>query len=80
MNIKTKDHFYRDDYSVAVGDIRQVIDADTGAEFYQTDTVIYIDDFVYKYHGFRTAGLPTRQQMTNYINIIVPEIFAHDAH
>jgi hypothetical protein len=80
MNIKPKDHFYRDDYSVAVGDIRQVIDAETGEEFYQTDTVIYVDDFIYRYHGFKTQGAPTRQQMTNYINVIVPEIFAHDAH
>lgn len=79
MNINPKDHFYRDDYSVMVADVRQVTE-DTGEEFYQTDTVIYVDDFIYRYHGFKTQGPPTRKQMTNYINIIVPEIFAHDAH
>jgi hypothetical protein len=83
MKIKPKDHFYRDDYSVAVGDIRLVregLDAETGGEFWQTDTVIYIDDFIYKYHGFKTQNAPTRQQMTTYMNVIVPEIFQHESH
>lgn len=80
MKIKSSDHFYRDDYSVAIGDIRPMIDANTGDEFYLTETIIYVDDLVYRYHGFKTNGPPTRAQLTNYMNIIVPEIFAHDAH
>jgi hypothetical protein len=80
MKIKPKDHFYRDDYSVAVGDIRQVVDAETGVEFWQTDTVIYIDEFIYKYHGFKTQNAPTRQQMTTYMSVLVPEMLVHDSH
>lgn len=79
MNLKPKDHFYRDDYSVAIADVRQVMDVD-GAEYYQADTVIYIEDFIYKYHGFRTQTPPTRKHLTNYMQTIVPAIFAHDAH
>ena len=80
MNLKTTEHFHRDDYSVAIGDMRQMIDADTGAEFWQVDTIIYVDDMVYKYHGFRTTRTPDRSHLTQYMNVIVPEIFAHDAH
>jgi hypothetical protein len=79
MNLKAKDHFYRDDYSVAIADIRLVAD-EAATEFYHTDTVIYIDDFIYKYHGFRTQTPPTRKHLTNYMQTIVPAIFQHDAH
>lgn len=80
MNLKTNDHFYRDDYSVAIANIRPMLDPDTGDEFVLTDTVIFIDEMVYRYHAFKTEGPPTRQQLTHYMNVIVPEIFAHDSH
>lgn len=80
MNIKPKDHFYRDDYSVAIADIQPMIDAHSGEEFTLVSTVIYVDDLIYRYHGFKTQGPPTRFHLTNYMNVIIPEIFAHDAH
>lgn len=80
MNIKTNDHFYRDDYSVAIANVRRALDHNTGNELVLTDTVIFVDDMVYLYHGFTTPTLPTRQDVTKYIDIIVPAIFAHDAH
>lgn len=79
MNIKANQHFYRDDYSVAITSIKQVLDPN-GNETYLTDTVIHVDDIIYRYHGFTTPTHPTRKDVTQYIDIIVPAIFAHDAY
>lgn len=78
MELKKDERFYRDDYGVKILNVRQMVDSESGAEFWQTDAMILIDDMEYMRHGFRTEHKPDRNHLTAYMNILIPELLAHD--
>lgn len=78
MKINVGQDFYRDDYTVRIANIGQLIDADTGDEFWKVDTIIYVDGVVFEYHAFKTKTEPNRRHLTHYMDVLVPEALAHD--
>ena len=73
MNPKLKvgDVFHRDDYSIKIIDIRQVIDID-GKELWRVGTEIMVDDMLLMTNGFKVVVEPQRSHFTLYANEWVP--------
>lgn len=70
--LKVGDLFHRDDFSVKIIDIRQIIELD-GTEPWRIGTEIYIDDMLLMTHGFKVVAVPTRTHFSFYANKWVPK-------
>lgn len=71
--LKVGDLFYRDDFSIKITDIRQIIELD-GTEPWRVGTEIYIDDMLFMTHGFKVLrSEPDRDAFSFYTNKWVPK-------
>lgn len=70
--LAVNDVFYRDDYSVKITDIREIIELD-GTELWRIGTEIYVDDMLLMKHGFKVAAIPDRKHFTLYADKWVPQ-------
>ena len=72
VKLKVGEEFYRDDYSIKIAEIKQIIELD-GTELWRVRTQIFIDDSLLMVHGFKVAAEPNRAHFSFYANKFVPQ-------
>ena len=70
--LKVGEEFYRDDYSIKIIEIKQIIELD-GTELWRVGTQIFVDDALLLTHGFKVAAEPNRAHFSLYANKWVPQ-------
>lgn len=70
--LKVGDIFHRDDYSIKIVDIREILELD-GTELWRVGTEIFVDDMLLMTHGFKVAKNPTRAHFSFYADKWVPQ-------
>lgn len=71
QKLRVGEVFHRDDYSIKIIEIRQVIDLD-GKELWRVGTEIIIDDMLLMTNGFKVTTEPQRSHFTLYATEWVP--------
>ena len=74
--LKVGETFHRDDYSIKITDIRDIVELD-GSEVIRIGTEIYVDDMLLMVHGFKVKAVPDRKHFTLYADKWVPQTIAN---
>lgn len=70
--LKVGETFHRDDYSIKIVEIKQVIDLD-GTELWRVGTEVFVDDMLLMTHGFKVVVEPQRSHFSLYANQWIPQ-------